>query len=413
MATQSAGKKKEDGGGGGGRGGENIVVLDKVFRQKDSTFQRLLNDLRRGVLTETNRAILESKVGKLKTYADGIEPTLLYATNKGVDEINQRRLKEIQDDEVIYRAKDTGSEAFQSTLLNGLKAPETLTLKVGAQVMLLKNLSVEEGLVNGARGVVTGFGSSVSSNIGRYQPPEVNFLVNVNGKQSSLTRVIELDCWDLKQGERVLARREQLPLMLAWAISIHKSQGMTIAYLNVSFQGMFEYGQAYVALSRATDLEGLSLSSFSPSAIKAHDKVKGFYASLGYAEESIHEEEETLITTVKDLASSYQIHLPKFVLVDKDEWLTANSGHSSTSSRGLSKVVAVGGKLTVQKEVSVKTTLYSAVNSRDPHIGKETKQGVANSSSNCGGKLLSEEDRKRIQENRENALRKLKLNFKT
>ena len=91
--------------------------------------------------------------------------------------------------------------------------------------------------------------------------------------------------------------------MLAWAISIHKSQGMTIAYLNVSFQGMFEYGQAYVALSRATDLEGLSLSSFSPSSIKAHDKVKAFYAFLGYAEESIHEEEETLITTIEYLVN--------------------------------------------------------------------------------------------------------------
>lgn len=77
-----------------------------------------------------------------------------------------------------------------------------------------------------------------------------------------------------------MAERLQLPLMLAWAISIHKSQGMTIPFLDIKFAGMFEYGQAYVALSRAVDLDGLNLTDFNSDAIKAHDQVVRFYEEM-------------------------------------------------------------------------------------------------------------------------------------
>ena len=210
MATQSAGKKKEDGGGGGGRGGENIVVLDKVFRQKDSTFQRLLNDLRRGVLTETNRAILESKCGPSKILLPaGVEPTKLFAINKEADNINNMRLDQLPSKVYTFEAKDFGEEQHHRDLLRGLKAPEILHLKIGAQVMLLKNLSVEEGLVNGARGVVVGFqtneegedeGEITRRGIGikRIQYPLVEFIIRIGNSFSRRKLVVTPERWELK-----------------------------------------------------------------------------------------------------------------------------------------------------------------------------------------------------------------------
>lgn len=325
-------------------GDDGVVVLDKVFRQKDSLFQRLLNDMRRGVLAEANKSILMSRTLPY-TLKNGIVPTLLYATNKGVDEINEQKLEAIDEEVVEYPAYDTGEEEFLAQLRNGMKAPTLLRLKIGAQVMLLKNVSVEEGLVNGARGVVTGFSDPVKTNFGMIRQPIVDFSVRLGGRETMLTGVmVELSAWDQKRGDKVLARREQIPLMLAWAISIHKSQGMTIPYLSVSFQGMFEFGQAYVALSRATDLNGLFLTNFNAASIKANEKVKRFYASLGYAKESEHDEEKTVITSVEELSQSFIKELPQYC--EKSDWLT--SYHTSSSSE---KFTSKNG-ITSQKDTS-------------------------------------------------------------
>ena len=301
-------------------GDDGVVILDKVFRQKDSQFQRILNDMRRGILNDASKSVLLSRTQPFSVQ-NGIVPTLLYATNRGVDEINEQKLEAIDEEVVEYQAHDSGDEEFLAQLRNGMKAPTLLRLKIGAQVMLLKNISVEDGLVNGARGVVKGFAEPLNTSKGIIRLPIVDFSVRVGGREALITdEVVEMGSWDQKRGDRVLARREQIPLMLAWAISIHKSQGMTIPYLSVSFQGMFEYGQAYVALSRATDLKGLFLEKFNASSIKANEKVKSFYASLGYAEESEHDEEKTITTTVEELSASFVFDLPKYV--EKDEWLT-------------------------------------------------------------------------------------------
>eukprot|EP01034_Spumella_vulgaris_P032213 gene32213-39778_t len=153
------------------------------------------------------------------------------------------------------------------------KAPQRLELKVGAQVMLLKNISTAKGLVNGARGTVIAIDER--RDISSYFPylPTVRFETILGGSErGEETMVISHESWDIQQGDDILASRIQLPLMLAWAISIHKSQGMTIPLLEVSFNNIFEFGQGYVALSRATCLAGLTLRSFSPNAVKAHPK---------------------------------------------------------------------------------------------------------------------------------------------
>jgi len=139
---------------------------------------------------------------------------------------------------------------------------------VGAQVMLIKSLDPDAGLVNGTRGVVHAF-----SAVGQ-QHPEVHF---TNGQK----RVIRPEEWSVSLGGAVVATRSQVPLELGWALSIHKSQGMTLTSVEVSLGRVFEYGQAYVALSRARSLEGLSLvDKVTTDTVRADPQVAEFYSTL-------------------------------------------------------------------------------------------------------------------------------------
>jgi ATP-dependent DNA helicase PIF1 len=108
--------------------------------------------------------------------------------------------------------------------------------------------------------------------------PLVEFLNASDG--TTLTKQIGREDFTIEAGGKEVAKRSQLPLKLAWAISIHKSQGMTIDCLEVDLRGCFEYGQAYVALSRATAFEQLRVLNFEPQQVKAHPKVVEFYRSL-------------------------------------------------------------------------------------------------------------------------------------
>eukprot|EP01035_Chromulina_nebulosa_P029583 gene29583-39229_t len=149
-----------------------------------------------------------------------------------------------------------------------MKAPSRLELRIGAQVMLVKNIDTPIGLVNGARGVVKAFINTESEGV----LPNVDFTLLVNNRRTLLNRTLSRCIWDISENNRVLASRTQIPLMLAWGISIHKSQGMTIPYLDISLSGVFEFGQAYVALSRATDLENTIIRNYNLKMIKTHPK---------------------------------------------------------------------------------------------------------------------------------------------
>jgi hypothetical protein len=141
-------------------------------------------------------------------------------------------------------------------------APAELELKIDSQVILLKNL--DDGLVNGSRGVVVSF--SVDDH------PVVKF--------NNVQKEIQREEFKFSAGNETLASRSQYPLALAWAISIHKAQGMTIDLLQTKLDSVFEYGQAYVALSRCSSLKGLSIKGFDPKKIKAHPKVIEFYSKF-------------------------------------------------------------------------------------------------------------------------------------
>lgn len=189
-------------------------------------------------------------------------------------------------------------------------------------MLLLKNLDTSRGLVNGAKGVVTGFemqfvgppvhavtiGDSFKQSTSTMKAvadpclPIVQFEISRgNGVKTTEVVTLKREKWELAVRDRVMASRIQIPLMLAWAISIHKAQGMTIPDLEVSFQGIFEVGQAYVALSRATSLEGLHLQSFERNAVRAHELVKDFYSRRMGAGDDIDPRDEPCVEVSKSL----------------------------------------------------------------------------------------------------------------
>eukprot|EP00741_Cyanophora_paradoxa_P013401 tig00020685_g12940.t1 len=258
------------------------IELKRVFRQRDADFVAILNELRFGRVSPATAARLAAcqrndPSGAGQAAAAGgngngsaakIETTRLFCRKANVEAENTGRLEAIREQAQTYAASDSGSEPYKSQLINNCPAPANLVLKKGAQVMLLQNLDQQNGLVNGSRGVVEEFRSVNGLHI-----PHVKFL-------NQDIRGIEPHVWSVELDGVVLAQRKQIPLMLAWSMTIHKSQGMTIDSLEISLKGVFEYGQAYVALSRATSLETLRLLDFDPRCVRAHPRVLQFYNSF-------------------------------------------------------------------------------------------------------------------------------------
>jgi ATP-dependent DNA helicase PIF1 len=246
------------------------VCLTEIMRQSDIEFQTVLNDIRFGKVSKRAKQLLNSRVNIDLSNDLGIEPTEIYTTNADVDRINQRELDKLNVGEIEFYEYD-----MEITLLEYVKnssyvieryrknciAPPVLQLCVGAQVMLLHNLSLEDGLANGSRGVVT----KVIEDI-----PVVKFL---NGEE----RVIDYHVWEYEENEKKIVKIKQIPLKLAWAITVHKSQGCTLDLACVNLANIFEYGMAYVALSRVKTKEGLSVIDINYEGIRAHPKAIQFY----------------------------------------------------------------------------------------------------------------------------------------
>nr|XP_003418406.3 LOW QUALITY PROTEIN: ATP-dependent DNA helicase PIF1 [Loxodonta africana] len=242
-----------------------ILELTEVWRQADQAFISLLQAVRLGrcsdEVTRQLRATAAHKVGR-----DGIVATRLCTHQDEVALTNERWLQELPGEVHSFEAMDSDPEQAR-TLDAQCPASRVLQLKLGAQVMLVKNLAVSRGLVNGARGVVVGFEAE-----GRGLP-QVRFLCGI-------TEVIRADRWTVQATGGQLLSRQQLPLQLAWAISIHKSQGMSLDCVEISLGRVFASGQAYVALSRARSLQGLRVLDFDPMVVCCDPRVLRFYATL-------------------------------------------------------------------------------------------------------------------------------------
>lgn len=222
---------------------------------------------------------------------------------------------------MVYEARDGGTiidKVQRDKLLSNCMASETVILKKGAQVMLIKN--IDESLVNGSLGRIIGFMSEQTFDA--YHENEEDFMATQGGtladgpedrKKQAKNRIMDnllgsttqlwpvvrfsiadgttrdllcqRETWkvELPNGE-VQASRAQIPLILAWALSIHKAQGQTLERVKVDLGKVFEKGQAYVALSRAVSMKGLQVLRFDARKVMAHDKVRNFYANLSRVE---------------------------------------------------------------------------------------------------------------------------------
>ncbi len=247
--------------------GQCTHVFRRVWRQSDPAFVAFLAAVREGRITPDVLATLEALASKAPASdSDAIQPTRLHCTNASVDAHNDRELGKLDDDRRTFRAWGQGPKGEVAALERGCLAPTALTLCCGAQVMLLANIDQDAGLANGSRGVVVSFSDAG----GRW--PVVLF---ANGERRMLKP------YEWKPVDSAAAWT-QVPLKLAWAVTVHKSQGASIDLAEVHLRGAFAPGQIYVALSRCRTLEGMrvaNMGALHPSSM-VDARVKRFYTTL-------------------------------------------------------------------------------------------------------------------------------------
>jgi ATP-dependent DNA helicase PIF1 len=268
---------------------ENVIQLKTIFRQTDTNYTKVLNQIRVGKLYKSSYDLIMTRVGL--TYPDnGIKPTILFPRRRDVEQININELEKLKGDVFTYnlsvekkKAAATKNNIFKkdlkaeseddsiktdieiSQLRSSIIADDKLVLKVGTQVMCIANIDVDGALpiVNGSQGVVVEIVNGF---------PKVKFL---NG----LIKVFGYHTWTTENMEGISIK--QIPLIHSWAITIHKAQGVTLELAEIDAgSNIFECGQTYVALSRVKSLDGLYLSAFNPQKIKVNEKVQKFYSTI-------------------------------------------------------------------------------------------------------------------------------------
>ncbi len=237
-----------------------ICYLHEQFRHKteNDPLIEVLNDIRSGKASEQTRVPLRKRYKAEPIASADITPTKLFAKNINVDTINRRELDKLSNQTKTFTMETHGFKKLVETLQRSCLAPVELELKTGAEVMFVKN-SAEGRYVNGTRGVVESFDSDDGYPVVR----------TFDGTYVT-ARPEE---WRLEEDGSVRATIKQVPLRLAWAITIHKSQGMTLDAVELDLSDAFEPGMGYVALSRVRSLNGLKLLGLNDMALQVHPKI--------------------------------------------------------------------------------------------------------------------------------------------
>jgi len=239
-----------------------ICYLSEQHRQQEDGLLDLLEAMRRGELETMHQEILQARIGTKPP--DGQQVTRLYAHNVDIATVNQRHLAANTNEPHEYEMETKGPAAKVEQLGRSVLAPEILELKVGAEVMFVAN-NPTAGFFNGTRGKVVDFSDD--------QP-----VVQLAGNKRKI-KVTE-HSWKLEEDGRVRAEVSQLPLRLAWAITIHKSQGMSLDSAEIDLSKSFTPGMGYVALSRVRSLDGLYLSGINAMALRMHEQIYELDRSL-------------------------------------------------------------------------------------------------------------------------------------
>ncbi|MCF7843405.1 helix-turn-helix domain-containing protein [Candidatus Gracilibacteria bacterium] len=242
--------------------------LTEQFRQDDDKLSSILNAIRSCEVEEEHYEMLQ-EASKNAHSDDHIK---LYTHNENVDQINLKAFNSIPGDIRAYHMITKGKAQLVAALKNNCLANEILQLKIGAKVICIKNAQ-DRSYVNGSMGLVINFDNEGA--------PIVEL---VSGKKIT----IKADSWKIEEDGKVKAELQQLPVKLAWAITVHKSQGMTLDKAEIDLSRAFASGQGYVALSRLKSLEGLYLKGFNPQALMIAEQVRE--ADLTFVSKSVQAE---------------------------------------------------------------------------------------------------------------------------
>lgn len=243
-----------------------VFELSEIFRQSEIRFIQLLNNIRHAAINDDDLQLLLDR----QIIPDNkLRPTMLVTHNSQAENINSKMLNDISGEkEYIFQMQTSGKDGSIALLKKGCLAPDELVLKKGAQVMMLKNSLIKQGIINGSIGIVTDFIKN-GSPIVKFRNGEVCIVAAEEWNIESFN--------DLTQKTEIIASIKQIPLTLAWAITIHKSQGMTLDHVYCDLSQVFAEGQTYVALSRVRSLEGLFIKGFRPEKLKVNERVRRFY----------------------------------------------------------------------------------------------------------------------------------------
>ena len=227
-----------------------VLYLERQYRQNDEQLLEILTALRTG---DVRRRHVEALLARTKIEPPDGDITELHTVNVDVDDINIQKLAELPGEERSYQQTTTGSKIYVENLQRSVLAPENLVIKLGALVMAVKN-SPQKLYANGSIGTVVDFEPLT-------EYPVVEFR---DGRRVTMVP----DVWELRDGERKRASISQVPLRLAWAITVHKSQGMTLDAAKIDLRKAFVEGMGYVALSRVRDLDNLYLYGINRRALE-------------------------------------------------------------------------------------------------------------------------------------------------
>lgn len=332
---------------------KETFVLRLVHRQGDTKFVGLLNEVRQGVVSEQTKQVIQAcMIGnevciEADESGNRVHYTKLFAYLNQVNAENGNQLRKLKSPSIEYISEDLilrdqldmAESAVRNMLENGQTSVSRLSLKQGSRVLCIKNIAVEHGICNGAGGVVVGYCLPLSKllktrnlrdpeYIANYSVPNYvltseimdlshpaiqEAIAGIGNRRSSglLARsscqvlpVVKFDngiqlgmvpeMWEiLGLRGQVIASRTQVPLILGWALSIHKSQGMTLEDVETDLGHAFDFGQVYVALSRAKTVQRLRLRSFDARRVKSHEKVNRFYEETEVVCSEVKEEAKT------------------------------------------------------------------------------------------------------------------------
>lgn len=249
---------------------DNIIVLRKNYRHNEE-MAKIMRELRYGTISDEVDALLREKcnIANEDPKLAEIIPTKLYAVNWDVDKENNDMLNKLPGEMKTFNCIDKGNRNYARSIL----IPETLKLKVGAQVMCLKNLK-DQKVYNGTRGVVVGFAPTEGARSNKILYPVVKF---GNDRTMLMTPITH----EIMKSKNCVFKRTQIPLKLCWAITIHKSQGLQFNSLDIDLADSDRNaGQAYVAMTRAMYMERLRLKNYRRECFKVNKDVVAFYEAL-------------------------------------------------------------------------------------------------------------------------------------